>query len=79
MSIEEEKVCSLLKELGVKPELLIKENFNSPLTGKIFRLQDYELLYLYFSVKKIHPELSINEDSKVQKFNTISDIARLMQ
>ncbi len=73
-------VISTLKELyGLPDELFIEENFNEPLSGKLFRLSKIDLVYLFFEFEK---RLGLRiEESELHDygFSTINDITKALE
>ena len=72
-------VCACLVNIGINPNLLVQENFEKNLMESPFLLNEYELFYLYFEVKKCFPELSINNSTCLTRFDSIYHITELIE
>lgn len=73
----EEMVVYLLRErLQVNPIILIRENYDIPLTGRIFGLYARDLVYLFFEIEKyFRVQISVDNLSD-GSFNTIKGIIK---
>ena len=74
-----QKILSIMEnKLKVNPNLLTVENYDKPLTGKVFGFRGVDLTYLFFEVEK---NFGIKIDTmKIlnYEFNTINGIANLL-
>lgn len=69
----------LVNKYGISEKVLVLENYNEPLTGRIFNFDGIDLTYLFFVIQdefKLHinPEQILNYE-----FNSINGIARLVE
>lgn len=76
----EERVLYLLSErIKVNPALLIRENYNLPLTGRFFGLYARDLVYLFFEIETNFRVHIAAEKLLDGRFNTIAGIIRLLK
>ena len=70
------KLINLLnKKMNFKKDILINENFDLPLTGKVFRLSSVDLVYLFFEVENLF-NIKIDKSYLVDyQFNSINSIS----
>lgn len=68
----------LQNKLRVNPALLVRDNFDLPLTGKEFGFTARDLIYLFFEIeKKFNIKIEMNCLSN-NKFNTIEGICEII-
>lgn len=72
-------IVLILKErLRVAPEILIEENYQQPLTGNLFQLNEVEMVYFLLELEqKLNRSISSEELFNYQ-FNSIDSIAELL-
>ena len=74
-----EKLLFILEhKLNVRKDLLVEENYDVILTGRVFRLTAIELLYLFLEVEQ-EVGFPVNTELLEQyPFNSVNGIADLM-
>lgn len=68
-------ICEIMKEkIHIPQELIVPENYDKPLTGMIMKLDEYNLLYLFFEIEKKF-QIRIPEDQLSDyQFNTMNGV-----
>lgn len=78
-NIEKILIHLLAERLQVNPTMLIRENYDIPLTGRIFGFYARDLVYLFFEIEKYFNVQIATEDLSDGRFNTITGIIKLLK
>lgn len=68
----------MVDKLKINPNFVIEENYDKPLTGRDFCLNEINMTYLFFEIEKKFNIKIMPQDILNEKINTVNRIAEVV-